>query len=214
MAVAIVEIAQLEQRVDALGARLADADQETRRHGHARFAREPERFQAHRRLLVGRPEMRSAALAQTLRRAFEHEPLRNRNLAQRGDVRRVEHAGIEVRKQPRLVEDCARSLSEIGQRRRVPELSELFARDAVAQFRLVAEREERLLAAGGAPARAIASTWSIASDRLARPLRGAMRERAVVAHVPAKLGERNENLARIRHDGAVRRIAFGDKAES
>ena len=119
--VAIVEIPQREQRFDALRARLADADQHATRKGHVRFAREPDGLKAGRRSLVGRTVMRSAALAQTLCRAFEHDPLGRGNPAQRGDVGSIEQPGINVRQQPRLFKYRARRRGEIGQGGLVPE---------------------------------------------------------------------------------------------
>ena len=202
VAVAIVEIANREERVDALVARLADADQQTRRHGHTGFAREPERFEPHRGSFVGRSEMRSAALAQTLRRAFEHQPLRNRHFAKLGNIRSIENAGIDVREQSGLFEDRARSFCKIGERRGMTELAKLLARDAISQLGFVAECEQRLLAAcGGAGARD--REHLLQRQIRALPFARSMRERAVVTHVPAKLRERNEHFARIRDDSAV-----------
>ena len=90
-----------------------------------------------------------------------------------------------------------------------PELRELFARRAVAQLRLVAEREQRLLAAGrcaGARDRQHLVEREIGALALARRLR----EGAVVADVAAELRQRDEDLARIgdeRPCAASRRAA-------
>ena len=150
--------------------------------------------------------MRSAALAETVRRAFEHESLRNRNFAQRCNVRSVEDARVHVRKQPRLLENRAGSLGEIRQGGLVPELGELLARDAIAQFGFVAQSEKRFLAArGDAGARDSQDLIERQIGSLSFPRR--MRERAVVAHVPAELRERNENLARVGDDSAVRCVS-------
>ena len=50
------------QRVEPLRARLADPDQDPRRERHAGLAREPQRLEARRGQLVGRAEVRPAAL--------------------------------------------------------------------------------------------------------------------------------------------------------
>ena len=63
----------------------------------------------------------------------------------------VEEPGIDVRQQAGFVEDEAGHFGEIRQRRLVAEACELFARAAIAKLRLVAEREQRFLAAGVAP---------------------------------------------------------------
>ncbi len=204
--IAVVEFPQGQERLDALGARLADADQHTSGEGHARFAREPDGLEARRGPLVGRPMMRSAALAQTLCRAFEHDPLRNGNLAQHCDVGSIENPGINVRQQPRLFKYRARRRGEIGQGCFVPELAKLLARRAVAQFRLIPEREQRFLAIrrGAGPREG--------EDLIERQvgcffLSRGVGERAVVAHVPTELGQRDKNLAGISYNSAVRSVS-------
>src|SRR5579864_4762220 len=89
-----------------------------------------------------------AALAQALAAALQHETLRDRDCAKRRDIVAGQHAGIDVRQQPRLLEDEPRRLGEIADRRLVAEGAELLASDLVAQLRLVAEREQRFLAPG------------------------------------------------------------------
>jgi hypothetical protein len=59
-----------------------------------------------------------------------------------------------VRQEARLLEHRARRFGEIGQCGLVTQPRERFTRDAVTQLRLVAEREQRFLAArGGARSR-------------------------------------------------------------
>ncbi len=77
VAVAIVQLAQRQERIDTFRARLADADQNTAGERHTGFSGKPDRLQARRRPLVGRPEVRSAARAQALGRALEHDALRH-----------------------------------------------------------------------------------------------------------------------------------------
>ena len=78
--------------------------------------------------------------------------------------------------------------------------------DAVAQFRLVSEREQGFLAAG-------LSARLCDGERLLRKQIGAFAfpgrtgEGAVVADVAAQLRERNEDLARIGQCGAMSRVA-------
>ena len=82
----------------------------------------------------------------------------------------------------------------------------LLARRAIAKLRFVAQREQRFLAARRRPARAIASTSS--SDKICwLAAAAAMSKRAVMTNVPAQLGERNEHLAGIRNDRAMRAVA-------
>ena len=60
---ALVDVADRQQRLDALGPRLADADQDAGGERHAGAAGGVQRGEAHGRHLVGRAEMRAAALA-------------------------------------------------------------------------------------------------------------------------------------------------------
>ncbi len=113
---------------------------------------------------------------------------------------------IHVRQQFRLAPHELAHGGQILERGGVAARRKLLARRAVAQLRLVAEREERLVAPCFAPG---------ASDgehlvrtqvcRLAGTRR--LRERAVAADVAAQARQRNEDLPRVRHDAAVARIA-------
>src|SRR5262249_27188946 len=111
-------------------------------------------------------------------------------------------ARIKVRKQFGLLVDRARGLREVRQGRAVSEASELIGGGSVAQLRLVAEREQSLLAARGATRPRDGQRFV---EGQIRPLALArwMSKRAVMANVAAKLRERNKNFARIRDEGAV-----------
>ena len=61
-----MQIADREQRLDALVARLADADQDAGGERHLQLAGEPDGLQPHGRMLVGRAVVRAALLAQPL----------------------------------------------------------------------------------------------------------------------------------------------------
>ena len=154
MAVPLVELADREQRIDPLLARLPDADEDPRREGDAQLPGQPERLQPHGRALVGRPEVRSSALGEPVGRRLEHDPLRGRDLAQRRQLVARHHARIRVRQQAGLVEHEPAHAHEVLDRRLATELGELLACDPVATLRLVAEREQRLATTrGGAGAR-------------------------------------------------------------
>src|SRR5204863_9245126 len=104
-------------------------------------------------------------------------------------------AGIQMRQQTGLVEHEPGTASRILERGRAAERGELLARDPVAEFRLVAQGEERLAATGGGPGPRDREHLVLAHVRaLAAPRR--LRERAVAADVPAELGERDEGLRR------------------
>src|SRR6478672_10392561 len=78
VAVAIVKLAQCKKRLDAFGARLSDADEDAARERDGRLTGKPDGCKACGRRLVRRTVMRSAALAEAFRGAFQHDPLRNR----------------------------------------------------------------------------------------------------------------------------------------
>ena len=204
--VEIVEIAQRQQRVDALLARLADADQNAGGERHRIFAGKTNGLDPRRGLFVGRAVMRRALLHQALGHALQHDALRHRDPAQRGDILAAHQAGIDMRQQSGTPEHFARGFGEIGQRGGMAERLKLLARDAVAQFGLVAERKQRLLAAGRL---ARLGDRDHLVDRQERLLAGARRmgEGAVVADVAAKLRQRNEHLARIGDLIAMSEIA-------
>ena len=146
--VLLAERLQREESVDPLLARLADPDEDPARERDRELAREADRLETSRRDLVGRGPVRSALLAEPLRRRLEHDPHRGRDRPQRFQLRARHDPGIEVRQQARLLEHEPRAALEVLERRLAAERAQLLARDLVAQLRLVAEREERLVAAG------------------------------------------------------------------
>ena len=123
--------------------------------------------------------------------------------------RPAHHARVQVRQQPGLVEHAAGAVREVLDRRREAELRELLARDAVAQLRLVAEREQRLRAAGGCSG---AGDLEHLVDRQERALTAARRsrERAVAADIAAQRRQRDEDLGRVRDEApAAQRPRLG-----
>ena len=82
------------------------------------------------------------------------------------------------------------------------ERRELVSRDPIAKLGLVPEREERLVAAGGRTRARDGEHLLPGEVRLAA--HGRTRECAVVADVPAELGQRDEDLGRIRTVRVVR----------
>ena len=144
-------VADRQKRVDPLGARFADADQDA---GGQRDFRLPRRFdgcEPHLRPFVRRAVMWPAALAKPRRRAFQHDALRHGDPAERGNLGLGHHAGIDVRQQSGLAQDQRAHGGEIVDGRCMAEVRERAPCRLVFQFRLVAEREQRLAAAGGFP---------------------------------------------------------------
>ena len=152
--------------------------------------------------------MNAALPAEPLAGGLQHDALAGRHLAQAGDLLARHHAGIGMRQQPGLAQHQRAHRGEIGDRRFVAERLQCVARRLVSQLRLVAQREQRLGATGGrAGAGDGEHLVGREVDRLARARH--LRERAVVTDVAAEFGERNENLARIGNQPAMRGIAQG-----
>ena len=103
---------------------------------------------------------------------------------------------IEVRQQTGVLQHGARSLREVGQGGVMAEANELVGGAAVAALRLVAEREQRLLAARGRPGPRDGEHF-VEGQIGALVLARGMSEHAVMADVAAKPCERDENLARV-----------------
>ena len=196
MPVLALEIGDGEQRVEPFRARLSDADQDTGGKRYRQFAGLPERRQPLLRTLVGRAEMRTAAPGEPRRQAFEHQPLRHRNLAQGRDVLPGQHARVDVGQKSRLLEDQPCGMDQIFDRGFEAERGKRLARRPVAELRLVAEGEERLLATGVPP------RFGDRQHLFGRQVGGdapawGRGEGAVVANVAAQPRQRDEDLARI-----------------
>ena len=201
-----VQVAKGDQGLDALAPRLADADQDAARVRDPQPPRTGDRVDAHGRHLVGRAEVRTAALRQTVGGRLQHDPLRRADLAQRQQLVVVEDAGVRVRQEAGLAQHLPRDVREVRRGGLEAETRELLARGPVAELGLVAEGEERLATAGLGP---LACDLDGLVDREVgafAPLRRP-RERAVVAHVAAQHRERDEDLGRVRDPDPVLLVA-------
>ena len=89
-----------KQRLEALGARLADADQNAGRERHAQFAREPHRLETRLGPLVGRAVVNAARLAQARAERLQHDALAGRHLPQPAISARVITPGLTCGSSP------------------------------------------------------------------------------------------------------------------
>jgi hypothetical protein len=202
VAVALAQLTDRQQRLDPLGAGLADPDQDPRRERHASLARRRDRLEPPRRQLVRRAEVRAPSQRKAIGGRLEHRPLRHAHLPQRSRVFHAQYPGVHVRQESRLLEDEARAPGEVLERRAASERRQLLPRDSVAPLRLVPEREERLVTPRSDPRPSHVEDLVLAQVRtLAAPRR--LRERAVMADVAAELRQRDEDLGRVRHERAV-----------
>ncbi len=199
VAVPIGERRQGDERLDPLGPRLADPDQDPAREGNRELAREPDRLETARGSLVRRGPVRAATRGEPLRGRLEHDPHRRCDGSQRDQLVAGHHPRVQVRQQPRLVEDPLRAASEVLERGPAPERRELLARDAVASLGTVAQGEERLGAtcflprAGDREHLVLGEVGGLAAPR--RP-----GERAVPADVAAERCQRDEDLRGVRDE--------------
>src|SRR5919201_4378324 len=111
-----------------------------------------------------------------------------------------------MRQDPRLLQHEPRAPREVLQRRLAAERPQLVARRPIPELRLVAEREERLVASRRrARPRDVEHLLLRHVRALAPPRRS--RERAVVADVPAELRQRDEDLRRVGDERTVAHLA-------
>ena len=150
--------------------------------------------------------MNSARLAQPRAEGFKHDALARRHLPQSGHLRSAHDSGIGVRQQSCLAQHQRAHRLEIVDGGFVSERVQRLPGGAVAHLRLVAKREKRLRAAGGGSG--AGDCEHLVRGKIGRPS-GAwpLGEGAIVADIPAKMGERNKHFARIRDVAAMPLVA-------
>ena len=202
MAVLVAEVAQCEQRLQPLRARLSDPDQDPARERDRELARQPDRLETRCGQLVGRGPVWPTALGEPPGQRLEHDPHRGRDRPQELELGTRHHTRVQVRQQTGLLEHGMRAVREVLDRRAEAQGGELVAGNPVAMLGLVAEREERLGAAGGG---AGARDLEHLLHRQVGPLAPARRprERAVAADVAAQRRQRNEDLRRVGDERAT-----------
>ena len=201
MAVLVAQLLEREERLDSLGPRLADADQDPAGERDRELACESNRLQAARRDLVRRRPVRTATLGEPRGGRLEHDPHRGGDRPQRHELLARQDAWIQVREQARLLEDERRTAREVLDCRVTSERLELLACDSVAQLGLVSKREERLAAARGSASASDRQHLVLGQVRALPPARRAG-ERAVPADVAAQRRQRYEDLRRVGDERA------------
>ena len=200
--VALVEIADREQRLDALRVGLADADENARGEGDRQLAGERDGPEAPSRHLVGGAVVGEARAEQPLRGRLEHDAHADVDLAERREVTLAHHARIGVGQEARLADDQRRDRAQVVERRPVPHAPQELAVLGEERLRPVAQREERFL---GAEALARAGERQDLLRRHGQRARvaGIAPEGAVPAVVAAEIGQRYEDLGREGHAAAA-----------
>ena len=196
MIVARVQRAQREQGFDALAPRLPDPDQDAAGERYAELTGHADGLQPHLRELVRAAMVGSAARAQALRHRLQHQPGGHGDRAQSLQVGAAHHARIDVGQQSGRLVHPLRDLGEIRDGRVVTERRQRLARDPVAALRLVAEREQRFVAAG--PGAGLGDGDGLVDGEIRRAeVTRRLGERAVAADVAAEPRQRNEHLGRV-----------------
>ena len=113
MTVLEVRVRDRDERLDALGARLADADEDAGGERHARPSGRMQRGEASSRGLVGRAVMRATGLVQAVGERLDHHPLRRADRAQARELGLRQRARVGVGKQPGRVEHVLRHRCEV-----------------------------------------------------------------------------------------------------
>ena len=199
VAVLLFQTADGEQRLDALAAGLADADEDSGGERHRQLARSGEGRKPHLRVLVRRAVVRPALLAQPPGHRFEHDPRRHRDFAQASQLLPGHHPGIDVRQEPGLLVHAARSVHQVIDGGGEARFGEPLARRPVPALGLIAQGEQGLRASGRSPA--ARDRHRLVHRKVRRPnIARGFREGAVVAYVAAELGEGNEDLGGPGHD--------------
>jgi hypothetical protein len=201
------DTADREERVGALGKRLADADQDAggeRNPDPAGVFQHPE---PHGWFLVGRAVVRAALLApQAGRGGLQHHAHAGGDRLQPLEVGPGKDAGVEVREKAGLFEYRDGARPHIVQCGLVAALVEPLAGGGPPLLGPVAEREERFLAAVCRAGAGDVEHLVAFEERGRQPVRHG-RERAVVAAVAAEPGERDEDVLGERDDARAACVA-------
>lgn len=178
-----------------------DAHQQPGGEGDGQPAGVGQRAQPHRGVLIGAAIVRLAPrLEQPPRRGFQHHPHRRRHRLEPCQLGPCHHARVQVRQQSRLFQHPDRHGPHVIKRGVISTLIEPLLGLRPAVLRPIAQREQGLFATQfsaatgdvqdlvGLQVHALALCAQLARNR---------HERAVMALVPAQMGDRNEDLARI-----------------
>jgi hypothetical protein len=195
----LVRTADRVHRLGAFGQRLADADQQSGGERDGQPARVVQGAQTDGGVLVRTAVVSEAlGLEEPTRRGLEHHAHRRRDGLEPRQFRPAHHTGIEVWEQAGLLEDPDRHRAHVVQGRVVATLVEPLPGVVPARLRPIAESEKRFLATEfGATTGHLEDLVGLHVHAVAllAQLAGHGDEGAVVAGVPAQVGDRDEHLA-------------------
>ena len=140
--------------------------------------------------------MHLARLTQPRAHRFQHNPLARRHRPQRREFGPRHHPRIGVRQQPGLLQHQPAHGHEVVDGAGIPQCRQPIPRRLVARFRLIPQGKQRLRAARRRPG--AGNRQNLLRAQIRRmPFLRPLGEGAVMAHIAAKLGQRNEHLARV-----------------
>jgi hypothetical protein len=206
VAVLLVQVADGDECVHALAARLADADQEARRERDAELPGQRDRPQPPRRDLVGRPIVRHAARQEPLRHRLEHDAHAHVHLAQRRQIALAHQPRVGVGQERRFREDRRAHRAQVRECRAVTVTAQELAMTGERRLWPVAEREQRFL---GAQSRSRLREGHdlVRLHRVGAGLARIAAKRAVAAVVTAQGRQRHEHLGREGHGAPAPTVA-------
>ena len=188
-----VRVRDRDERLDPLGARLADSDQDAGSERHPGASGRVQCGEAPRRRLVGRAEVRAAALVQTIGERLDHHPLRRADGTQARELDLGERARVGVGEQSGLVEHELRHRREVVDGALEAVIAEPVGRLGITVLGGFAQCEQRFVAAERGPPRGQLEDPIGAEIRRIEAGRR-LRERAIAAPVAAQHREGHENL--------------------
>ncbi len=202
VAVAGVGVGDGLECLDAVGFGFADPDENAGGEGDAELAGRLERRQTAGRDLVGGVRVSGEVGPQR----FDHHALARRDRAEPGELVGVERAGVGVGEEAGFVEHQLAHRHQVLHRRGVSPFAQPGRGLRIAEFGTLAEREERLVAAGAGATLGDPQHLGRFEEGGVEPGRR-LGEGAVAALVAAQHGERDEHLGRERHPIPVGVIA-------
>ncbi len=206
VAVALVRVADGDERVEPLGARLADPHEDPGGERDRGAAGGLERGQPAFGCLVGRSRVRAAGFREPGRERLDHHSLRRRHRAEPFQLLPRQGARVGMREEPGLLQHRRARGDQVVDGGCVAVSGEPLCGDGVAVLRRLAECEQGFVAP---QCRALAGDGENLVERQVRALevRRRLGERAVTATVAAEHRERDEHLRREGHAAAVGSVA-------
>jgi len=196
-----------KERVDALGARLADPHEDPGGEWHPGLPGGFEGGESTRGRLVGRTVVRPARLAEPCSERLDHHALGRRDRAEALELLARERARVRVGEEPGVLEDGASCVDEVVDGRRVAAIGQPRRGRRVTLLGRLAQGEQGLVAPEGRAVPGHGHDRVEVEEGSVEPGRW-LGERAVAAPVATEHGEGDEDLRGERDAVAVATVAL------